>query len=138
MSHTKEPWWCDGDTPYISSNASAELRNKWCLKTIDTGRHYGNDIAVANARRIVACVNKFEGLTTDQIESMPVSVLQMSEFVDAINVSRDTYRDLCEELKNRLIAARFMFAIYGINLKQLGDQINESITKAEAILGEKK
>lgn len=96
------------------------------------------DIAKDRARRIVACVNKFEGLTTDQIESMPVSVLQMSEFVDALNVSRDTYRELCEELKNRLIAARFMFAIYGINLKQLGDQINESITKADAILGEKK
>ena len=54
-----------------------------------------------------------------------------------VALQRDTYRDMCEELKNRLIAARFMFAIYGINLKQLGDQINESITKAEAILGEK-
>ena len=55
-----------------------------------------------------------------------------------VALQRDTYRDMCEELKNRLIAARFMFAVYGITLQQLGDQINESITKAEAILGEKK
>ena len=54
-----------------------------------------------------------------------------------IALERDTYRELCEELKNRLIAARFMFAVYGITLQQLGDQINETITKAETILGEK-
>jgi hypothetical protein len=59
------------------------------------------------------------------------------EAIISLAKERDTYRELCEELKNRLIAARFMFAVYGINLKQLGDQINESITKAEAILGEK-
>ena len=54
-----------------------------------------------------------------------------------IALERDTYRELCEELKNRLIAARFMFAVYGITLQQLGDQINETITKAETILVEK-
>jgi hypothetical protein len=54
-----------------------------------------------------------------------------------VALQRDTYRDMCEELKTRLIAARFMFAVYGITLQQLGDQINETITKAETILGEK-
>lgn len=87
-------------------------------------------------RRVSACVNACAGLSTDDLEKTGLISAVGYQLLNA-DKERDTYRDLCDELKNKLIASRFMFEAYGINLQKLGDEINESITNAETILGEK-
>lgn len=92
--------------------------------------------AKERARRIVACVNACAGIPTDDLEMSPEKGLfHLAEFANKTVIERDSLRELCGELKNRLIASQFMFSTYGINLNQLGEQINESITKAEKALG---
>lgn len=133
MNHTPEPWvLSESHYGAIVSNASSDIRKNWCLSTSDTGRIYSNELAVANARRIVACVNFCAGVSIEKLENS-----HCGEYQQVLLKERDTYRDLCDELKNKLIASRFMFEAYGINLQKLGDEINESITKTEAILGDK-
>ena len=80
--HTKEPWVIDTDT--VSSYAAA-IRVKWegGQKTIayveGPGLSPGDDekrsLGLANARRIVACVNACAGLSTEAIESGAVADL---------------------------------------------------------------
>lgn len=70
MEHTKEPWICGDDED-----------SDYCL----VGPHDGDGIVYqpvvklhseANARRIVACVNSFAGISTENIEdNLPVKEL---------------------------------------------------------------
>jgi hypothetical protein len=144
MSHTPEPWALS-DSPYgaIFSNATPEIRKNWCLSTRDTGRIYGYEVAVANARRIVACVNACKGLSTDTLEKTGLVSAVGNELID-LEKERDTYRELCAELLNKLSESLpFVEDSLESNLfkpnfvKAKTKSIRELITKAEAILGEK-
>ena len=153
MSHTPEPW-AVSDSPYgaIISTASRELRQSWCVSTEDTGRNYSDEIAVANARRIVACVNACAGIETTVLEKENVV-----SYHKKARAERNTYRELCgellEALKNSSAAAHMHTANqvccgkvgqqccgepdvdWPAWAKQLMDDNHGAITKAEKVLG---
>jgi len=79
MSHVPEPWILVGDSGHITSTANNDVRQHWCMKTLDTGRHYGGDVALANARRIVACVNAFAGIPIEKFEGKSVAEFVTSQ-----------------------------------------------------------
>ena len=142
MSHTPEPW-AVSDSPYgaIISTASRELRQSWCVSTEDTGRKYSAEIAVANARRIVACVNACAGIEQEDFDdgwraqglSAYASALEVMR--DSLESERDTYRELCGELLEDLKSQVVTFE-YAMGKSSLRDS-NELITKAEKVLGGK-
>lgn len=135
MSHTPEPWALS-DSPYgaIFSNATPEIRKNWCLSTRDTGRAYGYEVAVANARRIVDCVNACAGKETEDLEAMEGKDIFTGNLFSkrvAMEKERDTYRELCAEL----------VGIIKEHINYVDDAIHcdfkNAIAKAEAILGDK-
>ena len=137
MSHTPEPW-AVSDSPYgaIISTASRELRQSWCVSTEDTGRKYSAEIAVANARRIVACVNACQGMKTNHLRGAAIILNEghiaardaAGEYTARIEKERDTYRAMCVELLETTMKLRFISG-------RTTTAIDESITKAEKLLG---
>ena len=136
MSHTPEPW-AVSDSPYgaIISTASRELRQSWCVSTEDTGRKYSAEIAVANARRIVACVNACAGIEQEDFDdgwraqglSAYASALEVMR--DSLESERDTYRELCGELLEILKDSHL------IREGEYRKAAKDAITKAEKVLG---
>ena len=127
MSHTPEPW-AASDSPYgaIISTASRELRQSWCVSTGDTGRNYSDEIAVANARRIVACVNACAGIEATVLEKENVV-----SYHKKARAERDTYRELCGELLEILKDSHL------IRDGEYRKAAKDAITKAEKVLGGK-
>ena len=125
MNHTPEPW-AVSDSPYgaIISTASRELRQSWCVSTEDTGRKYSAEIAVANARRIVACVNACAGIETTVLEKENVV-----SYHKKARAERDTYRELCGELLEILKDSHL------IREGEYRKAAKDAITKAEKVLG---
>lgn len=139
MNHTPEPWvLSESHYGAIVSNASSDIRKNWCLSTSDTGRIYSNELAVANARRIVACVNFCAGVSIEKLENS-----HCGEYQQVLLKERDTYRDLCDELLKNLHDAQNTLAHckagigYQHRQTDTAIKINNAITKAEAILGDK-
>lgn len=133
MNHTPEPWvLSESHYGAIVSNASSDIRKNWCLSTSDTGRIYSNELAVANARRIVACVNACAGLSTDDLEKTGLISAVGYQLLNA-DKERDTYRDLCAKLLEDLRHIK-------LNVSSPLDAYyiaTEAVKKAEAILGDK-
>jgi len=79
MKHTKEPWKTDSQSGIIfgksiggcqmkeSSHMVAQMRGWGHLKYL--GEQEAFEIQIANAERIVACVNACEGITNYSLES---------------------------------------------------------------------
>jgi hypothetical protein len=97
MSHTPEPWIVAGDGAFITSTASADLRRHWNIRAMDTGRHYGGDIALANARRIVACVNACAGIETSIIEQNTNKVSDLLNQRDELLAFANTVKEYAEK-----------------------------------------
>lgn len=117
MNHTPEPWNIDpqGTAIYVTfvDGYENEILDCWTAGRIDV------DMAKANARRIVACVNACKGLETDDIESMvaegktllgtmqdQLMVIQAMDGriksaearAEAMEADRDKWREIAEEL----------------------------------------
>jgi len=120
--------------PSMSNDDNSDTQSYGMLNVIARVDKYDFENWHENASRIVACVNKFVGLTAEQIESMPVNVLQMTEFIDALNVSRDNYRELCVQLLEDLRYIK-MTVTSPLDAYYIAD---EAVKKAENLLGEKK
>lgn len=63
IEHTKGPWLRDGKTVYVLNEHGF---NRFCAQVQDA--HTPAEELEANARRIVACVNACEGVSTDVLE----------------------------------------------------------------------
>lgn len=62
MKHSQEPWSAEKDLPRNILSANGEL--------VACAIACGVGMGAANARRIVACVNSCEGLSTELLEKV--------------------------------------------------------------------
>lgn len=93
MEHTKEPWnfitWADTSSGIYDENN---------IRILTTDYELNEE---ADARRIVACVNAFEGYTQEQVELIAhnggVSTFSL-ETVKAMESDRDKWKALAVEL----------------------------------------
>lgn len=71
--HTKGPWKLDKEIDGFHSGSKTWIKgedNKLVCKTTNQTRSHMNpaqDVCEANAKRIVACVNEFEGVPQDKV-----------------------------------------------------------------------
>jgi hypothetical protein len=83
----------------------------WSIQTKQEGcglavaRQYGNS-DVSNARRLVACWNKFDGMTTDQIERMPGTVQLLGETFMAADAEQRGLLERLRRAENELVSLR--------------------------------
>lgn len=91
MSHTKTPWALSPDCSTLIENDDLEQCGEYiaCAET------------KADARRIVACVNRLAAFTTEQIEDLGYDL-----FADVRPRYEDAMRDLCKALDQRDRAER--------------------------------
>lgn len=61
---------------------------------------HGLNLARENARRLVACWNAFDGVSTDAVESFLVK--ETTQFMHKTAADRDRLRDECERLRMAL------------------------------------
>ena len=90
-----------------------------------------------NASRIVACVNACHGISTKTLEYANAHREKLNGINTAYKIAageRDTYRELCGDLINEIKTA----VVYSENNIGAIDHLKAAITRAEAILGEKK
>ncbi len=69
--HTKEPWQIVDERTIVSDNSEDVSDPIFIAEMLDTTEGLEGDCpaAIANGRRIVACVNACASFTTDQLES---------------------------------------------------------------------
>ncbi len=84
MEHTPEPWKIGTPPP----NGEQTIGDSTGMMVAVTTTGHGID-ALSNARRIVACVNKFAGLSTEDVESIPVPVDRLARDYRKIRKQRD-------------------------------------------------
>lgn len=69
---------------------------------------HGLSLARENARRLVACWNAFDGVSTDAVESFLVK--ETTQFMHETVADRDRLRDECERLKEAITKIESEFA----------------------------
>lgn len=67
-NHTKAPWLFDGKVVYALNEKGVNIFSAF----VQDGKT-GEDELKANARRIVACVNACEGISTEMLESVQIN-----------------------------------------------------------------
>jgi hypothetical protein len=82
LRHTPEPWAISSDGDVMVNTAPLRKIVVSGFSLSIAGR---DDLAAANARRIVACVNACAGISTDELESKSLSIV----LSDAINKRRE-------------------------------------------------
>ena len=101
--HTKEPWavridekqWSDTDDIYIVGNPTGEAGGTRNLaRMIESWEQ-----PIPNANRIVACVNACAGISTDDLERLPLISDRAFVMMEGIAKQRD---ELLAELKQAL------------------------------------
>lgn len=92
--HTPEPWRV-GALGYIEAGAET---------IADMLDFYSSDMAEANARRIVACVNRLASFTTEQIEDAGFDLAGTAEWVAREQRVLEQLRKM-EAQRNQLLAA---------------------------------
>lgn len=89
--HTKEPWHvgvCQSLAMNIYDERGIGVASSPLIKT--------NEERLANARRIVACVNKLEGIQTEDLENerLPLNVIIETSNYDELHEAKDRIDDL--------------------------------------------
>lgn len=70
MTHHKEPWFVEVRRPRSSHSVGAAEIWSPVPEPVATMAYYRDQRHQANARRIVACVNACQGLTTERLENI--------------------------------------------------------------------
>ena len=83
--HTPEPWATQSGGIIYSKHL--EWRAPWAINARDTGRRYPAELQEANARRIVACVNRLEGFDTSDIENPSIDLFGVSSLQHRANMA---------------------------------------------------
>lgn len=95
-NHTKEPWLCDKRTVYALNKKGFNI-----FSAVVQDCRTSNSELEENARRIVACVNACEGISTENLEdNLPVKELAR-QYNEAIR-----QRDLLLEALDRIVWGR--------------------------------
>lgn len=94
MSHTPEPWHAGDNSTIIYANDGFAVANA----TVFHGRSEP-DTSVANARRIVACVNACAGIPTERLEAMHRGPADLMPMYARLEQQRDELLTICEELQ---------------------------------------
>ena len=106
MDHTPEPWEVGADKPPFYAGETVIIGQKEGQPFILAQcNHNFDNLSKANARRIVACVNAFEGYDLRQVELIAHNggVTTFSfETVRAMEVDRDRWKALALEAGARL------------------------------------
>lgn len=61
------------------------------------GRGVAYDMLAEDARRVVACVNKFAGMSTDEIEALPANVPMLLSRLSERSLQVDQLQEVCAE-----------------------------------------
>ncbi len=101
--HTPEPWVIDGQC----AAAESDQVNNGFFTAICKGPD-----GEANARRIVACVNACEGISTEDLEAVPrLGLLNLSQFSSDLIAQRDHAEAQVRHFQERLAVFQAQFSM---------------------------
>lgn len=102
--HTPEPWVIDGQ---CAAAAESDQVNSGYYTAICKGPD-----GEANSRRIVACVNACEGISTEDLEAVPrLGLLNLSQFSSDLIAQRDHAEAQVRHFQERLAVFQAQFSM---------------------------
>ncbi len=125
-NHTKEPWLCDKRTVYALNKNGFNI-----FSAVVQDCRTSNSEMEENARRIVACVNACEGISTENLEdNLPVK--ELADRYNAVLKQRDMLLDVLRKTADDL--AYVAYNIDGSKIDGLAAGLSESTCPSETAL----
>lgn len=124
--HTKEPWLCDKRTVYALNKNGFDI-----FSAVVQDCRTSNSEMEENARRIVACVNACEGISTENLEDNK-PIIELANDYNAVLKQRDILLDVLRKTADDL--AYVAYNIDGSKLDDLAAGLSESTCPSETAL----
>ena len=125
-NHTKEPWLCDKRTVYTLNKKGFNI-----FSAVVQDCRTSNSEMEENARRIVACVNACEGISTENLEDNK-PIIELANDYNAVLKQRDMLLDVLRKTADDL--AYVAYNIDGSKIDGLAAGLSESTCPSETAL----
>ena len=125
-NHTKEPWLCDKRTVYALNKKGFNI-----FSAVVQDCRTSNSEMEENARRIVACVNACEGISTENLEDNK-PIIELANDYNAVLKQRDMLLDVLRKTADDL--AYVAYNIDGSKIDGLAAGLSESTCPSETAL----